>query len=53
MPAPILYVIFCFKIDFTKNIFHTLNKGVYFLRLEVDWERPDLIKEGNIVIYAS
>jgi hypothetical protein len=33
MPAPIQYVINRSKKDFTKNIFHTLNKGVYFLRL--------------------
>jgi len=33
----ILYVIYYFKLDFTKSIFHTLNKGIYFLRLEVDW----------------
>jgi hypothetical protein len=35
--ALILYVRYLNYIDFTKNIFHTLTKGTYYLRLEIDW----------------
>lgn len=44
----------CFlKLDFSQNIFETLERGRYYIKIEVDWINDTYFNKGAICIYTK